>query len=142
MNRNTKIQSFHKKALIVGAGSAGTLVIKELKLSGRSALLYPVAFVDDNPSKLHLKIMGTPVVGTINDIPYQVKKLDIDTIIIAIPSAPRRKIAKVINVCKQTDAQIKLLPSVSDILNGNVSINMIRDVHVEDFLGESLSKLI
>ena len=139
--RNTKIQPFHKKALIVGAGSAGTLVIKELKLSWRSTLIYPVAFVDDNPSKLHLKIMGVPVVGTIEDIPFQVKKLDIDTIIIAIPSAPRRKIANVINICKQTRAQIKLLPSVSDILNGKVSINMIRDVHVEDLLGREPVKV-
>jgi FlaA1/EpsC-like NDP-sugar epimerase len=139
--RNTKIQPFHKKALIVGAGSAGSLVVKELKLSGRSALIYPVAFVDDNLSKLNLKVMGVPVVGTIKDIPHQVKKLGINTIIIAIPSAPRRKIANVINVCKQTRAQIKLLPRVSDILDGKVSINMIRDVHVEDLLGREPVKV-
>lgn len=139
--RNTKIQPYHKKALIVGAGSAGTLVAKELRLSGKSTHLYPFAFVDDDPSKLHLKVMGIPVVGTIKDIPYQIKKLDISTIIIAIPSAPRKKIAEVINVCKQTRTQIKLLPRVSDILNGKVSINMIRDVHVEDLLGREPAKI-
>lgn len=138
---NTKIQPFHKKSLIVGAGAAGTLVIKELKLAWRSTLIYPVATVDDSPSKLHLKIMGVPVVGTIKDIPVQVKKLCIDTIIIAIPSAPRREIANVINICKKTGAHIKILPSVSDILNGKVSINMIRDVHVEDLLGREPVKV-
>ncbi|AMA71677.1 nucleoside-diphosphate sugar epimerase/dehydratase [Aneurinibacillus thermoaerophilus] len=132
--RYVKIQPHHKKALIVGAGDAGTLVAKELQRFPDTTL-YPVAFIDDDPSKLYMEVAGLPVVGTRRDIPAVVKRLGIDTIILALPSAAKSETAKVINICKKTAANIKILPRVSDVIHGKVSISTIRDVNVEDLLG-------
>ncbi|MBO8173593.1 MAG: polysaccharide biosynthesis protein [Bacillaceae bacterium] len=129
-----KIEPHHKRALIFGAGNAGALVAKELKHTPDTDL-YPVAFVDDDPSKLFLEVVGLPVIGNRYDIVERVKSYNIDTIIIAIPSAPREEIAKVIDLCKETGAKIKLLPRVSDVVHGKVSVQLIRDVNVEDLLG-------
>lgn len=129
-----KIQSYHKRALIVGAGDAGALVVKELKHS-QDTELYPVAFIDDDPTKQYLEILGLPIVGTREDIPLVVSKYKIDEIIIAIPSAKKSIISDVINICKTTKANIKILPRVTDIVHGKVSLNRIRDVNVEDLLG-------
>lgn len=129
-----KIQPHHKRALIIGAGNAGALVARELKHSPESAL-YPVAFIDDDPTKLHLEVVGLPVVGSREDISSIVEQYKIDTIIIAMPSAPRGEIAKVIDICKESGTHIKLLPRVSDLIDGKVSVKKIRDVSMEDLLG-------
>ncbi|GBF12579.1 nucleoside-diphosphate sugar epimerase/dehydratase [Tepidibacillus sp. HK-1] len=129
-----KIQPYHKRALIIGAGNAGALIAKELKHSPDTEF-YPVAFIDDNPSKLNLEVLGLPIVGTRDDIVNAVERYGIQEIIIAIPSAPKSEIAEIINICKQTKANIKILPRVSDLVSGKISVKMIRDVHVEDLLG-------
>lgn len=129
-----KIQPHHKRALIIGAGNAGALVVRELKHSPDTDL-YPVAFIDDDPNKQLLEVVGIPVVGTRKDIPTVVQNYNIDAIIIAIPSAPRDEIAEVIKLCKETGTQIKLLPRVSDLIHGKLTVKMIRDVNVEDLLG-------
>jgi len=129
-----KIQPYHTRALIVGAGAAGALVAKELKHSPHSTV-YPVAFVDDDPAKQSLEVMGLPIVGTSKDIFSIVKKYDIAEIIIALPSAKKSVISEIIDLCKMTKANIKILPRVSDIVQGKISLNMIRDVNVEDLLG-------
>lgn len=129
-----KIQPYHKRALIVGAGNAGALIAKELKHAPDSAL-YPVAFVDDDLAKQFLEVLGLPIVGMRADIPLIVKKYSIEEIIIAIPSASKSVISEIINLCKTTKANIKILPRVSDIVHGKISLNMIREVNVEDLLG-------
>ncbi|MGC5324924.1 polysaccharide biosynthesis protein [Brevibacillus sp. SYSU BS000544] len=129
-----KIKPHHGRAIIVGAGKAGALVARELKHT-MDADIYPIAFIDDDPSKLKLEIAGLPVVGTRKDIEAVVEKYEIATIIIAIPSISREQTAKLIEICKRTSAHIKLLPLVSDVIQGKVTINSIRDVHVEDLLG-------
>lgn len=129
-----KLQPHHRKALIIGAGSAGTLVVKEL-LQAEEAELYPVAFIDDDPKKMYLRIMGLPVVGNRHSIGRAVKAYGADTVIMAMPSVAREEVAKIINISKETGVQIKLLPRVRDVINGKVSISQIRDVNVEDLLG-------
>lgn len=129
-----KIQPHHKRALIIGAGSAGALIAKEMK-HAKDSPFYPVAFVDDDPSKRNLEVMGLPIVGGCGEIPEIVEQYQIDEILIAIPSAPKDKIAEVIDICKITKTNIKILPRVTDLINGNVSLKMIRDVKVEDLLG-------
>ncbi|QNG60907.1 polysaccharide biosynthesis protein [Bacillus sp. PAMC26568] len=128
--QNTKLED--KKVLIVGAGSAGALVVKELK---SDSSLNPIAFLDDDPAKLNLQLMGLPVVGTSKDLMSIVKKYAIDIVIIAIPSAPRTQIAEIVTVCKQNSIQLTIFPKISDILNGKITLNMIKDVKVEDLLG-------
>jgi len=121
-------------ALIIGAGAAGVLVVKELLRSLHSPLR-PVAFLDDAPAKQGLSLCGLPIIGTREKLAAAVASYDIDTIIIAIPSLPRRETAQLIALCKETTASIKLLPSVADVISGKVEIGPIRDVQVEDLLG-------
>ncbi|MGG4488689.1 polysaccharide biosynthesis protein [Metabacillus idriensis] len=130
--QNTK--SKDKKVLIVGAGSAGALVVKELNY-GNSTSLNPIAFLDDDPAKLNLLLMGLPVVGASKDLMTIVKKLDIDLVIIAIPSAPRTQISDIVNMCKRNAVQVTIFPKISDILDGKITLNMIKDVKVEELLG-------
>lgn len=129
-----KIQPHHRRTLIIGAGKAGALIAKELKHSSSSEL-YPVAFIDDDSAKWSLEIMGLPVVGGRERIPEAVESSDIQKIIIAMPSASKSEIAKIIDICKNTGAKIKILPRVSDLISGRVTVNMIREVSVEDLLG-------
>ncbi|MGD9677275.1 MAG: polysaccharide biosynthesis protein [Vulcanibacillus sp.] len=135
-----RIQSNQKRALIVGAGNAGALIVKELVHSKYSDI-YPIAFIDDDITKKNLEILGLKVVGTRDDINKVVGKLNIDEIIIAIPSAPKSEISKIVNICKDTRINTKILPSVSDIINGKISINMIRNVNLEDLLGRETVKV-
>ena len=132
--KHQKSQSNAKRALIVGAGSAGILVAKEMK-NAIDSPLFPVAFIDDDPNKLKLQTQGIPVAGTRKDIITIVQQYKIDIIIIAIPSVSREEITNILNICKKTKAQIKIIPRISDIINGKFTLNMIRDVKVEDLLG-------
>ncbi|GAX92052.1 polysaccharide biosynthesis protein [Effusibacillus lacus] len=129
-----KIQPHHKRTMIIGAGDAGAMIAKELKHSPDTDC-YPVVFIDDDPSKKLLEVMGLPIVGSRHDIPEVVKRFKIQEIIIALPSASRSEIADVLNICKKTRANIKILPRVADLVNGKVSLKMIRDVKIEDLLG-------
>jgi len=134
-----KIQPHHRRALIIGAGEAGIMVVRELKHT-RSEF-YPVAFIDDNEEKRNYEVMGIPVVGNRHDIPKAVKEYNIDDIIVAIPSASRLEISKIINICKSTGCQIKIIPRVNDLISGKISVNMIRNVDVEDLLGREPVKV-
>lgn len=134
-----KLQPDHRRALIVGAGEAGILVVKELKHSKSD--YYPVAFIDDDLQKQNYEIVGVPVVGTRHDIVQAVEDYNIDDIIIAMPSASRVEISKILNICKETNKQIKIIPRVNDLIDGKVTVKMIRDVSVEDLLGREPVKV-
>jgi Predicted nucleoside-diphosphate sugar epimerases len=129
-----KIQPHHRRALIIGAGEAGVMVVRELKHSER-AELYPIAFIDDDQQKQNYEVVGVPVVGTRKDIQVAVRKYKIEDIIVAIPTAPRGEIIDILNISKSTGCQIKIIPKVNDLIHGKISISMIRDVSVEDLLG-------
>jgi FlaA1/EpsC-like NDP-sugar epimerase len=134
MDNYIKIQPHHRRALIVGAGEVGVMVVRELKHS-HSFDLYPVAFIDDDIQKQKYEVLGIPVVGTRDDIHDAVKRYKIDDIIVAIPTASKLDVSEVINLCKNTGCQIKIVPRMNDLINGKLSLNMIRDVSVEDLLG-------
>lgn len=125
-----------KRILIIGAGSAGALVVKELR-NTKGHSLSPVAFIDDDSSKLNLQIMGVPVVGSRDKIVDIVNEYNIDIILIAFPSVEKEEVTKIINICSQTKTNIKTLPRLSDIINGKITLNMIQDVKVEDLLGRA-----
>lgn len=134
------IKPHQRRTLIVGAGNAGTLVVKELKYSVHSEF-YPVVFVDDDAQKRNTEILGVPVAGNRLDISNVVEKYAVQDIIIAMPSAPKDSIAEILNICKQTKCQVKILPGVIDFIHGKTTINMIRDVSVEDLLGREPVKV-
>lgn len=129
-----KRQKSQRRALIIGAGDCGTLIVKELKYNSTS-LIYPVAFIDDDPLKHRLQKNGLPVVGGRDRIISYALGHEITDIIIAMPSVSRNEIAKIISICKQTKAKLKIIPKIDDLIEGKVSIQAIRDVNVEDLLG-------
>ncbi len=122
-----------KLVLIVGAGDAGVLAARELKnrnyQDGR-----PVGFIDDDRTKQRLHLLGVPVLGTRKDIPKIVKHRGIDEVIIAMPSASGEAVREIVWICEKTGVDLKIMPGVYDILSGNVEVNPIRQVQVEDLL--------
>ncbi|RID84729.1 polysaccharide biosynthesis protein [Peribacillus asahii] len=123
-----------KRTLIVGAGSAGTMVARQL-LKNTDADLYPVAFVDDDPTKYKLDIYGIEVQGTSQDIPRIVEESNIENIVIAIPSLQKQEMKKIYEECAKTKAKTKIMPLIEDLVTGKISVNQMRDVQVEDLLG-------
>ncbi|KMN46582.1 MULTISPECIES: polysaccharide biosynthesis protein [Bacillus] len=123
-----------KRTLIIGAGSAGTMVVRQLQ-HNKEADLYPIAFVDDDGNKQKLEIYNVPVVGTTNHIQEIVEDNDIEHIIIAIPSLNRNQINEIFEKCTKTKAKTQIVPMLEDLLDGKVSVNEFRDVQVEDLLG-------
>jgi len=129
-----------KRVLIIGAGDAGAMLVKEI--NNHSALNSKIAaFVDDDPTKLGLRIGGAPVAGNTEEVPRIVKKYGIDEIIIAIPSAGRSQIQDIVAKCKRTKAKLKILPGIYEIIGGKVTISQVRDVQIEDLLGREQIKL-
>lgn len=129
-----------KNVLIVGAGSAGTMVARQL-LHNKDSELYPVAFVDDDKVKQRLEIFNIPVVGTTEEIEKVVDQYKIDHIIIAIPSLNRKQMNTIFNECAKTEVKTQIVPMLESILEGKVSVNEVRDVQVEDLLGREPVKL-
>lgn len=123
-----------KRTLIIGAGSAGILVVKELKKSIDSSL-YPVAFLDDDPEKIGLHVRNMPVAGTTHDIERVIKQFNIEMAIIAVPSASGSDITRIVKSCQKSGINVRILPRITDIINGRITLNMIREVKVEDLLG-------
>ncbi|NQX60390.1 polysaccharide biosynthesis protein [Paenibacillus qinlingensis] len=133
--RNTYIRKTGKKrTLVVGAGSAGLMVARQL-IKNNDAELEPVAFIDDNARIHNLDILGIPVVGGISQIERTVKDLQIENIIIAIPSLGKRELNSIVQECAKTTAKTQTLPMLEDLVTGKLSVNQFMDVHVEDLLG-------
>lgn len=121
-----------RNVMIVGAGAAASLLIKELQYGpGESKV---VCIIDDNPAKKGKYIHSIPIVGNRTDIPYMAKKYHIDEIIIAIPSASPTTVRELLTICQETDARLKRLPAISSSLTSSLS-QTVREVNYEDLLG-------
>ncbi|WP_372995855.1 polysaccharide biosynthesis protein [Lutispora sp.] len=123
-----------KRVMIVGAGKAGSMVIKELK-DHQDLNMIPTLVLDDDPKKHNSFIHGVPVKGGREKLAELAKEYEIDEIIIAVPSAQKSEISDILRICKETKCKLKKLPGVYEIINDNVSIKSIRDVNIEDLLG-------
>lgn len=123
-----------KKTLIIGAGAGGTMVARQL-ISNHNSELKPVAFIDDDPKKQRLDILGIPVVGDSNYITKAVEKYQIDNIVIAIPSLSQKEISRIFAECVETKVKTQIIPKLEDLMTGKVSVNQFREVEVEDLLG-------
>jgi len=135
-----KGQIKQKRSLIIGAGEAGAQVIKELR-NHKELNSIPVAVIDDNDEKYGARINGVPVVGDRYHIKKVVEKYRIDEIIIAIPSMQRQEIRGVIEECNKTKCKLKIVPGLSELIDGEVSIQAIREVKIDDLLGREPVKL-
>lgn len=129
-----------KPMLIVGAGDAGAMLCKQA-LASHDFTHTPVAFVDDAPGKLNTEISGVRVRGATEDIPAVVRRYAIDTIVIAIPSAPPDEVRRIVTYCQQSGAQYRILPGTRDVLEGKVSIRSIREIHPADLLGRPEARM-
>lgn len=123
-----------KEALIVGAGVAGATIMREVKLN--PDLDYkPIGFVDDDRTKLGIRIHGKQVLGTINDIPALVKKHNVKCVLIAIPSATGKVIDEIVNKCSQSKVAFKIFHGIDRRIDGELRLNRIGQVRLEDILG-------
>jgi FlaA1/EpsC-like NDP-sugar epimerase len=129
-----------KRALIVGAGATGEMVVREI-ISADKRVYQPVGFIDDNPNKLNSRIHGIKVLGAINNIKNIVKEHSIEEVIIAIPMASGKMIRDVVSECEKTEVKIKTVPGLHKILTGEITIKQIRDVRLEDLLGRETVKI-
>ena len=140
-SKTTKnMKSGKKRVLVIGAGEAGAQVIKELR-DHKEHNSVPVAIIDDNDEKLGARINGLPVIGDRYHIRKAVEKHRIDEIIIAIPSMQRQEIRGIIEECNKTKSKLKIVPSMTELIDGEVSISSIREVKIEDLLGRDPVKL-
>ncbi|MGE7761373.1 polysaccharide biosynthesis protein [Peribacillus sp. NPDC097895] len=135
-NRYIKQSPNKKRTLIVGAGSAGTMITSQL-LKSSNIKLVPVAFVDDDKTKLSLEIFNIPVVAATKHIAQVVEKYKIEHIVIAIPSLKREEINAIFSECTKTCIKTQIVPSLEAIVQGRVSINELKDIQMEDLLGRS-----
>lgn len=122
------------RVMIVGAGEAGLAILKETEDSNKSRGKV-VCLIDDSINKKGLQIRGIPVVGNRYDIPNAVKDYKVDQIFIALPTAVPKERKEIIEICQGTCAQIKVLPGIFQLLNGEVTASKMRDVEIDDLLG-------
>lgn len=122
------------RVLIIGAGAAGVMILKELR-EHNTLNLRPVAFVDDDPDKIGRMINGIKVIGNRECIKDSVEKYKIDEIIIALPSAEASARREIVKLCKEVSAKTRILPGMYELIGGSINISQIRDVQIEDLLG-------
>lgn len=123
-----------RRFLIVGAGNAGESLLREM-LRRKDSQYEVVGFVDDDPAKLGTEINGIAVLGTVDDLPAICKKQSIDEIAIAIPTATRKQLRRVVQVCQGTKIRFSTVPSLTDIAEGKLQVSQMRDVEINDLLG-------
>ncbi|MFY9123589.1 MAG: nucleoside-diphosphate sugar epimerase/dehydratase [Limnochordia bacterium] len=129
-----------KRVLIVGAGDGGVLAARELRNHyGHQVKL--VGFIDDDPLKRNQTVLGSPVLGTRDDLARVVAEYQVDEIIISMPSVPRRVIREFVRIAQATGKKVLILPGVYDLLEGNVTVSKIREVQIEDLLGRDPVKV-
>lgn len=139
-NSYTSDRSHKKKVMIIGAGDAGSMVIKEL-MSHPELGTWPKVVIDDNKKKHGSSINGIPIKGSRENIIAIAESMSIDEIIVAMPSASKRDIYEILNICKETRCKLKTLPGVYEIINGVVNISNIREVRIDDLLSRDEVRL-
>ncbi len=133
-NRFSQQEKEILNTMIVGAGEAGSIIIREMQVS-RHLARKVACIIDDNPSKKGKYLHGVPIVGNRYDIAVQVKKYKIDEIVIAIPTLQPSDRREILQICNETECKLKVLPGVYQLINEEVSVSKLRDVSIEDLLG-------
>lgn len=124
-----------KNIMIVGAGEAASIIVKELQSSAYLTHQHVCCFVDDNTAIRGKYMRGVKVEGGREDIPYLAAKYDVDEIVIAIPSADQKTIKEILEICNETGCKMRILPGIYQLINGEVSASKLREVEIEDLLG-------
>ena len=122
-----------RKVLLIGAGIGAQTVVREIVRPGSEYA--PIGYVDDDRSKLGLKIEDIPVLGTVDQLPDLVLSYPVDEILIAVPSASSKQMQRFVEVCERSAVKFRTVPALRDVIAQRVSISDFRDVNVEDLLG-------
>lgn len=135
-------KSAHVKhhVMVIGAGAAGMTVLRELHNS-RELTSRACCVIDDNPNKWNRFIEGTPIVGGRDTILENAEKYDIDTIMLTMPSASAKDKRDILNICKETHCELKSLPGIYQLANGEVLLSKMKSVAIEDLLGRDQIKV-
>ena len=128
------------RVMLIGAGDAGMTILRDVNKNIESNSRV-VCIIDDNTNKTGRYIEGVPVVGGRDDILSNVEKYNINEIFFAIPSATASQRRDILNICRETDCEIKVLPGIQQIVNGDVSVSMMKNVAIEDLLGRDVVKV-
>lgn len=123
-----------RRVMVVGAGAAGNVLIKEIRNS-RHIQKKVVCVIDDDRDKIGSFIHGVKIMGNRYEIPRLAKELAVDEIIIAMPAVSQKEIKGILDICKETGCEMKRLPGIYQLVNGDVSVAKLKDVDVNDLLG-------
>lgn len=129
-----------KRTMLIGGGQAGAIALREFQTSPRSENKV-VCIIDDSPNKVGSYLGGVKIVGGRSAIARMAEKYDIDEIILAIPSASRQEKLQILNYCHNTSCTLRTLPGICQLANGEVRIEQIREVDIEDLLGRETVKI-
>ncbi|MGN0335152.1 MAG: polysaccharide biosynthesis protein [Lachnospiraceae bacterium] len=127
-------QEVQERIMIIGAGAAGQMLIKELLLSNKLETQV-CCIIDDNPAKHDRLLEGIPIVGGRHDIVRMAEKFHINRIIYAIPNTTAQNRKEILNICKETNCRLQALPGIYQLVNGEVSVSKLRNVEIQDLLG-------
>ena len=122
-----------KRVLIIGAGDAGALVVRELQKTSQ-VNLRPIGFLDDDPAKQRHEIYGVPVIGKLVDLPHVLDNGQAEEVIIAIPTAPGSVVRQVTDVCRVKGVPSRTMPGIYELLGGRVNVSRLREVDISDLL--------
>jgi len=122
-----------RNVLIIGAGDAGALVVREMQKNPQLGL-HPIGFLDDDPNKLRHQIYGVPVIGKLTDLGHALDNRPVDEVIIAIPSAGGKVVRMVADICRLKSIPFRNMPGLFELIGGKVSVNRLREVDIADLL--------
>jgi FlaA1/EpsC-like NDP-sugar epimerase len=128
-----EVATSRRRVMLIGAGMAAQMVIREIKRLRNS--YDAVGCVDDDRSKLGIKVHGVPVIGTVDQLPVLLTAYPVDEVLIAVPSATGKQMQRFVGICEQVGVRFKTVPALRDIITGQGTIHEFRDVHLEDLLG-------
>jgi FlaA1/EpsC-like NDP-sugar epimerase len=134
------IEGQSKRILIVGAGDAGALVVREMQKNPQLNLS-PVCFVDDDESKLKQRVHDVPVEGTLEDLGRVIDNWFIQEVIIAIPSAPGAVVRQVIDICRIKNVPFRTMPGIYELIGGKINVGRLREVDITDLLRRAPVKI-
>ena len=129
-----------KRTMLIGGGQAGAIALREFQTSPRSENKV-VCIIDDSPNKVGSYLRGVKIVGGRSSIPAMAEKYDVDEIVLAIPSASRHEKLQILSYCHNTSCTLRALPGICQLANGEVRIEQIREVDIEDLLGRETVKI-
>ncbi len=121
------------RALIIGAGDAGALVVREMQRSAKIDFI-PIGFLDDDPAKQKQEIYGVPIIGTLADLPRILENRNVEEVIFAIPSAPGKTVRQVAEHCRLAEIPFRTMPGIYELLGGKINVSRLRNVDITDLL--------